>query len=146
MKVVKLLMSMKRMTWKPIFMLIWNHKHHVIWAQLQSCDFLKLSRSNGPSSAISCTKRRLHIPEAQSSVRSSNPLPSVSYGSEVPGNALRPTNAAPAGLQQSISQGRRPTHMHESEVQGNVPASRFGIPTSAGFQSSTSQLSEPEHE
>ncbi|KAF4097285.1 hypothetical protein G5714_021293 [Onychostoma macrolepis] len=45
--------------------------------------------------------------------------------SEVRGNVFgtRPTNAAPAGLQPSISQGSQPTHMRESEVQEMDPDS-----------------------
>ncbi len=89
-------------------------------------------------------KGRPHIPQAQSSVRSGNPLSSVSYApsshrSEVRGNVLgtRPINAAPAGLQPSISQGSRPAHMHEPEVQGN--GSRLPNALAAGFQPLTSQ-------
>ena len=81
------------MPWMSIFMLIWNNKHQAIWTQLLSCNFLKISLSNrtilcGPFSVR--PKRRQHITQAQSSVRSSNPLSSVSY---VPSHSLDPDSA-----------------------------------------------------
>ncbi|XP_056099936.1 uncharacterized protein LOC130078447 [Rhinichthys klamathensis goyatoka] len=89
-------------------------------------------------------KGRLHISQAQSLLRSDNPFPSVSYApsshrSEVQGNVLgtRPTNVAPAGPQPSISHRSRPTHMHESDVQGN--GSRFTKALTTGFSPLTTQ-------
>lgn len=90
-------------------------------------------------------KGRLHIPQAQSSVRSGYPLSSVSYApssdrSEVQGNILgtRPTNAAPAGLQLLISQGSRLSVFlrdcckgtsNSSEVLASIPEPRHSKTT-----------------